>query len=564
MTRALLVLAALLGATGCASSRYLARVNGEEITGPQMKKDWGRRHRGFEKYLATESEVRSVLQASVDRRLLLQEARRIGLQDNPDIKARVEALRTREMIAALIKAEIEDPAQPSDAEIAAAYEKLGKRYLVREVVVAEKEKAEELRIRALAGEDFEELAAEYSIARSRGNRGAVELRWGWPDEAFEVAALALGDGDISPVVLTAQGWTVLKLEAARPVEKPPFEPMKERIRSVLQRRKAEVLDREFLAALRRKYAAETKDCGLALATLKKAKETEDARVCATWQGGRYTVSELARNMKLEPLETLPADKLGPALDTKVSDLVAEKLFELEARARQLDQLPGIVEDVEREEAELMVDMVLGRYIAGEVVVTPGEVHEYYQGHKAEMVTPEERLLSQIVVDTDEQLKKAQDRLAAGEPFERVAVDLTKVKEQAMQGGAVGWFKRADVPDDLASLFTAAQGDVVGPLRQRDGIHLVKIVQVKPSVPLTQEAAEARIRSDLVSARTTERYERFIKELRAHSEIEVSEAGIRRYLKDNPIPTVPRDAPVMKGGMGAMAGPGGAPPSHGAH
>ncbi len=82
MKKLLLIVAAAGLCSGCAAPRYLAKVNGEEITGTDMRREFGKRHRSMEKYLATEAEVRRVLDSVIDRRLFLQEARRAGLQDN--------------------------------------------------------------------------------------------------------------------------------------------------------------------------------------------------------------------------------------------------------------------------------------------------------------------------------------------------------------------------------------------------------------------------------------------------------------------------------------------------
>jgi hypothetical protein len=91
--------------------------------------------------------------------------------------------------------------------------------------------------------------------------------------------------------------------------------------------------------------------------------------------------------------------------------------------------------------------------------------------------------------------------------------------------------------------------VVGPFKQPDGLHLIKVQDVKPQAALERAEAEAKVRTDLRSTRTVERYQKFLGELRSHSEIVISEAGIRKYLRDYPIPSGVKKAPEVKAGMG---------------
>jgi peptidyl-prolyl cis-trans isomerase D len=92
--------------------------------------------------------------------------------------------------------------------------------------------AEELRARIEAGEDFAELAAEYSddfVSRDDGG----DLGWIEPDdmvEAFEDALYGLEEpGDLSEPVETRFGWHVIRLDEIRPPEGMSFEEAREEI-----------------------------------------------------------------------------------------------------------------------------------------------------------------------------------------------------------------------------------------------------------------------------------------------------------------------------------------------
>jgi len=78
--------------------------------------------------------------------------------------------------------------------------------------------ADEVRARALSGEDFASLAAEYSADTGSAENGG-DLGWLGADDSpapeFETALFVLGEGEISPPVRTDFGFHIIKLEGVR-------------------------------------------------------------------------------------------------------------------------------------------------------------------------------------------------------------------------------------------------------------------------------------------------------------------------------------------------------------
>jgi peptidyl-prolyl cis-trans isomerase SurA len=109
-------------------------------------------------------------------------------------------------------------------------------------------RAEDVRDRVVAGESFEDLAAEYSDdSETRENGGFVgELEIDSLDPQYRAALSELEPGEVSGVLTTAHGFQILKL-TDRTVGRPPdFEEAKEWIRSVLESRRREELFQEWL------------------------------------------------------------------------------------------------------------------------------------------------------------------------------------------------------------------------------------------------------------------------------------------------------------------------------
>jgi len=102
------------------------------------------------------------------------------------------------------------------------------------LIEAARAKAEALRRRALKGEDFSQLAAQFSDDDSKSQGG--ELGYFKPEEINEqiLAAIArLKTGDISPVIKTSHGFHIIKVEEHQEAGVAPLKAVKERIREKL-------------------------------------------------------------------------------------------------------------------------------------------------------------------------------------------------------------------------------------------------------------------------------------------------------------------------------------------
>ena len=115
-----------------------------------------------------------------------------------------------------------------------------------------KKKTEDIRARALAGEDFATLARENSDdPGSRANGG--ELPWvgrGDTVPPFEAAAFALSPGEISEVVETRYGYHVIKLAERKEGSVVAFEQAEPRIEQVLRDQAIQERLRTEIEALR--------------------------------------------------------------------------------------------------------------------------------------------------------------------------------------------------------------------------------------------------------------------------------------------------------------------------
>ena len=476
-------LAFLLFAAGCANTSYLARVNGEQITSRDLKREFGLRHASMEKYLAGDEEVRKYLDNAIDRRLLVQEAERIGLQDLPEVKAVLAETHASLMIRLLLKNEIEDKKTATDAEVATAYAQSKELLRVRHVALATQEEAEKVRARILAGEDIGELAKSLSTASTAKDRGLLVVTWGY-DEPWETHVLPLAAGELSPVFKSKNGWEVVRVEERVKNELPAFEKAKARLQGRIEQRKRLAREHAFLDEMRTKYAARRLECDVSVAALRKAVDAKDATPCATYTGGTLTRSDIASRLDLDLLAAEPADRYPASIDLAISDLLSQEYLLAEATARGYAATREVGPEEATRRERLLHDLLLERYVLVDATPSEDEVRKHIAEHAEDQIVPEARVVARFAVRSQEEVDAVRRKLADGEDFGEVQAKAPVVPGSS---GSVQ-VKKGDPSPEAAPVFAAKKNEVVGPVSTKGAFFFVKVLDIIPERTMPEKEA----------------------------------------------------------------------------
>jgi peptidyl-prolyl cis-trans isomerase C len=191
-----------------------------------------------------------MLDQLISQRVLTNAARKLNLQDTPEVRARVARAEEEALQQALLAREI-GPLLTEEA-LRARYEKdiasqpREAQVRARHILLQTETEARNAIVALQAGADFATLARE----RSRGP-GAAEggdlgffKREEMPD-AFAEAAFALAPGQFTTTPVRTQfGWHVIKLEERREEPRPSFEQAEEELRrAIIDEAATRVIDR---------------------------------------------------------------------------------------------------------------------------------------------------------------------------------------------------------------------------------------------------------------------------------------------------------------------------------
>lgn len=187
-----------------------------------------------------------LLEELIQRELLIQQALQKQLDKSPDVLERLNTVRN----SLLSQAALQDylKANPvTDEEIKTEYDtkmaSAGSEYKARHILVKTEDEAKKIIAELDKGGDFSALAKKLSID-PMGSEGG-DLGWFTADRMvppFSEAVVALENGKYSKQPVQTQfGWHVILREESRALTPPPFDSIKEQIRPMLQRQKAQAM-----------------------------------------------------------------------------------------------------------------------------------------------------------------------------------------------------------------------------------------------------------------------------------------------------------------------------------
>lgn len=122
------------------------------------------------------------------------------------------------------------------------------------------QKAEALRTRLLAGEDFAKVAAEASASASKSNGGLIgPLNLAEVSVSLQELIGKMKPGEISKPIRTNRGVQILKLESLKPASIQPFEAVRDLVADKVHDARQQTEVRKFLARMRGQAIIEWKN-----------------------------------------------------------------------------------------------------------------------------------------------------------------------------------------------------------------------------------------------------------------------------------------------------------------
>lgn len=173
-----------------------------------------------------------------------------------------------------------------------------------------------------------------------------------------------------------------------------------------------------------------------------------------------------------------------------------------------------------------------------------EVMGYYISHG------EERHVLHLLGKTSKAAAAAKLRLQKGEPFERVADALSTDPSVAKNHGDLGWIKRGSVvPEFSQAVFTAKEGELIGPFQSQFGWHVALVKGKRTPTPEDFEKNKVRLMNEARELVNAPKRQEALKPLKEQYPLTINQAVLEMKLTSKPTPEDGKRIAGKVGGVG---------------
>ena len=455
---------------------------------------------------------REMLQPLIDRKIMVLEAEKKGLGDDPKVMAAVERARVRWLTEKVYDEEVTKKVVIPEEEIRAYFKEHGldKKREVRasHIMVGTLEEAQALRQRLMEGADFAELAREASADTATAAKGG-DMGY-WQEESARMSPFVrqlfgLKVGEVSEPYRDRRGnYHLIKATEERPVG---LDRQKKQIQRILERQKKDERWRAYLNEQKARFHL-TVDEGTLSFLLRQGRLSVDRippippedqdRVLVRYDGGGVDLGAYVTMLKSARLGRRPApvDSAAVAQFARHVTLTVVLLPKV-AQEQGWDRTEEMPSYLQKKREEAMVEM-LRRTEVEDRILTSEVLWGYYERHQGDFVEPARTFVEAGIVGTEEEAQKIVARVRKGE-------DLMEIMKAYPM--FLGRWRKYDVfqfsPSDtshkkggLGQMIEAARGvragEVKGPVRMvfvggegrpMVGYAVLHVLEVRPARPL---------------------------------------------------------------------------------
>ena len=203
-----------------------------------------------------------------------------------------------------------------------------------------------------------------------------------------------------------------------------------------------------------------------------AKPADPARVVARVNGQPITEADLAVAAE-DPALSIPGANETQKRDILIGYVADLKLGAKAAEDAKLASAPEFTRRLTYMREKLLVDEYLDAQV--KKAITPDAVRKLYDETSKEMKPEEEVRARHILVESEDDAKKAAARLKGGEDFAKVAAELSKDPGSKTDGGELGFFTKDRMVAPFAeAAFKMKPNEISDPVQSQFGWHVIQV------------------------------------------------------------------------------------------
>lgn len=522
-----LLLVSLWGCAGLQKKEIvLAVVDGEPVSEEDLEYSLQIAHRREDLSSAGMLNISEYVQKLIDDRLIVQEARRMGMEQHPEVLKAVDAFILRESVTRLHEEEILQKVSVDEHDIIRDYKRDYERFVTGIIELTTKEKAEKILEQLNGGNDFNELAREHSKHSSRKEKGEVVYTLLSMSPPIREIVHNLKPGEVSGITEADGKYLIVKLirKEEAPIDK--LENIREKIESSIRDRRERQRSEEYLKALREQAGIRINHELLSSIKLdagvrEREKWIGDKRPLVEGDGLILTAEDFVSMMP--PIIRKPNEDL-------VNSWIDRKLVDREALNRHYEATPDMNDKVLRYKNQILKRTFIKRVIRPGIQISDGTLEDYYLKHQEDYLKTVRFRIQRITAKTKEEAEDVLNNLKNGADFSWMA-KTRSIDSEAPRGGILGWKTKGQLSEPLQKIIDTLEPGDISPILESDSLFMIIRLQEK-----TGEEVEAfdKVKASVYRAAYAEEfnkiYNEYVDKLRGEAHIEVNERAVQAFEK----------------------------------
>ncbi|RPI37838.1 MAG: hypothetical protein EHM54_02120 [Nitrospiraceae bacterium] len=513
---------------GCATVSHkdnvLAVVDEAPVTEADLAYALQISHRREDLSSAGSLDISPYIEKLIDERLIFDEARRMGLDQLPEVREKAKAYITRESVMRLHDEEVLRKISVTDEDVLKEY---AQNYFHFGVIVANSaDEAKAIKEKISGGEDFSEAARTYSVHASKEKGGEVA----YPRDAIVTplreALSALKPGDCSDVINVNDKYYLVKLFDNKETDE-ILNARKKDIAANLKKQRQKEIENSYLKTLREKAPVTINEellAGIDFAAGKEEleKRAADATPLAEVNAEVITVGDFVSSvspMKQEMIKT--AEDKKRVLDS----LIDVKVLDQEALSRHYE-MKDLKDEVERYENYLVREAFIRQLMSSRMNITEKQLTDYYAENQKQFTNPPSFKLQQIRVRTREEAEEAMASLKNGADFLWLAKEKLppSLNEDSI---SLGWVEKDKLPGSLQKIIDPLKPGDNSPVFESNGYYaIVRLLDKSEGKVKDFESVRETVSRAVFEKQYKEILDGCVADLRGKALITVDDAAVR--------------------------------------
>jgi hypothetical protein len=465
--------------------------------------------------------LRYYLQALIDRRLLLLEARSRGLDATTTfqnsvqdaVNARVRSIYKSQKIASKVKISNEAVRRHFEQE---GY---GRERLLNAIKVGSRTAIDTVLQELRAGRPFEEVAQARSLDERSAERGG-ELGFIGRDQLESlhippVVFKTLPRDQLSEPLPAGSAWHILRFSEDRSAS---YEKYQARIASLLYQKRLAQVEAEHLEQLRDSFKVRLNPSALrelvnAYQARQPARIEGNSTALYTYNDGEITLRQVQEFLRQRNISFGLADS-AQAVVTLERYFLEAHLIQEAARKDGFYQTPETQKFVERTANANLLEIVRKSVIADLIDLSEEDVRHYYDTHLETFRHSEAIWIEEVLLPTQADALQVKAQIEAGAPFDQFVYKSVRADAEKYNGRYhFHMLGKARYPVLVPAVFQAQQGQLEGPLQVEGGYSVFRVLEREESSIEPFETVQRRARALLRLERETQALNAFLVQLR---------------------------------------------------